>query len=73
MEDRVALRVGDLVRETGIRALLEPGSRYQVGIVLSVDSSNAVPPRKDFAAKVKWSDDSPPMWHTQKILEKISD
>ena len=72
MEDRVALKVGDLVRERSIRAL-EPGSRYQVGIVLSVDSSNAVPRRRYFAAKVKWSDDSPPLWHTQKNLEKISD
>lgn len=71
MEDRVALKVGDLVQEKSIRAT-EKGPPYSVGIVLSVDSHN-VTDRKDFAAKVKWSDNSPPIWHVQKNLEKISD
>ena len=70
MEDRVKLKVGDLVKEKSIRALRQD-SPYSLGIVLSVIDFDMDIQRS--SAKIKWSDCTMSLWHPQRRLERLSD
>tara|TARA_Y100000593_G_scaffold70942_1_gene130144 strand:+ start:3243 stop:3443 length:201 start_codon:yes stop_codon:yes gene_type:complete len=62
------LKAGDLVREKSIRAL-RPKSAYQLGIVLSV--INFEMDTNKNSAQVMWADNTTPLWHPQRRLERV--
>ena len=69
MEDRVTLKVGDLVKEKPIRALPQ-FNPCSLGIVLSVVEFDT--DIQKASAKVQWQDCSMALWHPQRRLEKVS-
>jgi len=62
------LKAGDLVMEKSIRAL-KVDSPYQLGIVLSVINFEMDTYKN--SAQVMWADNTTPLWHPQRRLERV--